>query len=165
MSSMIAGTEWRKLGVKRERSHEPLVEKLCSSRESGKAIFTFIKDLMIFAAMVGRSLNKRTALSGDSVSIVLETYASDQKDAFVYLVALMENKDATVLKDDNLTQAIRIFEEYCNAGLYEIKLWLDENPGDPEGVDTLVEKILEKAIRNESIGRDEVSPDSIEVDF
>lgn len=162
MYSSKMRAEWRKLAVKRERTHEPLVDKLCSSNSS---IFAFNKDLMVFASMVGHSLNKRKPLSGDTISIILETYASDEKDSFVYLLALMEQRDGTILKDENLPDAIKVFEEYCNAGLYEISLWLDENPGDPDGIDTLIHKILEKAIENEQNGRNETLPENIDVDF
>jgi len=158
-------TDWRKLSVKRERRHEPLVDKLCSNNLSSGSIFPFIKDLMVFAAMVGHSLGKRKSLSGDSISIILETYASDEKDAYIYLISLMEKRDGSILKDENLQSAIKIFEEYCNAGLYEISLWLDENPGDLEGVDTLISKILDKAIRNENFGKKDQPPENIDVDF
>ena len=103
---------WKKLSVKRDRCHEPLIDKLCSDKDGNKPVFTYIKDLMIFASMVGYSKGERKALGTDSVSIILETYASDQKDAFIYLLALMTKKDGTILKDENLPSAIKIFEEY-----------------------------------------------------
>lgn len=156
---------WRKHAVKRERIHEPLVTQLCSSKGKGSPIFTYNKDLMVFAAMVGHALGKRKTLDNDTISIILETYASDQKDAFIYLIALMEEKNATILKDNNLTSAIKVFEEYCNTGLYEIKLWLDENPGDHEGTDTLANKIFEKIIENEKQSNANISPDAIEITF
>lgn len=157
--------EWRKLSVRRDRMHEPLVEKLCSNKDGGKPIFTFIKDLMIFAAVVGYSKGKRKALGNDTVSIILETYASDQKDAFIYLIALMEEKKGAFLKDENLPSSIKIYEEYCNAGLEKIQLWLDENPADHKGIDTLVGKIFLKAIENEKSSNASGAPDNIDVEF
>ena len=46
-----------------------------------------------------------------------------------------------MLKDENLHQSVKIFEEYCNSGLSIIQKWFDDNPGDIEGIDTLVNKI------------------------
>ncbi len=141
--------DWRKQRVERERTHEPLVTRLCTNQGNRKPLFAYNKDLMVFAAMVGHSTNTRRPLKGDVISIILDTYSTDQKDAFIYLIALMEEKNATILKDENLSNAIKVFEEYCNAGLYEITLWLDENPGDHEGIDTLYKKIFEKIVQNE----------------
>lgn len=165
MSTSKDKLDWRKQRVERERTHEPLVARLCSSKGTGKPLFAFNKDLMVFAAMVGHSLNKRTPLKGDVIQIILETYATDQKDAFIYLIALMEERNATVLKDENLNDAIKIFEEYCNAGLYEINLWLDENPGDHEGIDTLYKKIFDKIVQNEKDLASQQSNETINVEF
>ncbi|TKB46333.1 DNA phosphorothioation-associated protein 4 [Thalassotalea mangrovi] len=156
---------WKKLAVKRDRKNEPLVEKLCSNKDGSKPVFNYIKDLMVFAAMVGFSINKRFPLSGDTVSIILETYATDQKDAFIYLLALMTEKNGACLKDENLLSSIKIYEEYCNAGLEEIQLWLDENPGDHGGIDTLASKIFEQAIANERSQRMVDNPEELDVAF
>lgn len=156
---------WRNLPVKRDRQFEPLVEKLCTNKDGNKQVFRFIKDLMVFAAMVGYSIDKRKALVGDGVSIILDTYSTDRKDAFIYLIALITEKNGSILKDENLPKAIKIFEEYCNAGLEKIKLWLDENPKDHIGVDTLFDKIYEQVINNERNSKDEALPEELEIDL
>jgi len=156
---------WRKLSVKRDRRYEPLVEKLCSDKDGNKAVFNYIKDLMVFASMIGYSKGRRKELGTDNISIILETYASDQKDTYIYLLALITEKNGAVLKDENLPASIRIFEEYCNAGLEEIVLWLDENPSDHEGVDTIIDKIYDQVIRNEQSQNKVDNPDDIVVDF
>lgn len=61
----------------------------------------------------------------------------------------MEYKDGDLLKDERLRDSVSVFEEYCNAGLYMIEMWLDDNPGDPSGVDTLLKKIYERIVANE----------------
>lgn len=132
---------WRNVGVKRERNHEGLIARLITGKTS---IFQYNKDLMVFAAMVGFSEGQRTEVKGDVIEIILDTYASDGKDGFIYLLALLETKDGACLKDSGLRSSVKIFEEYCNAGLYIIAKWLDENPGDPTGIDTLLEKIFAK---------------------
>jgi len=149
---------WRTVGVKRERAHDALIQRLTLDN---KSLFTYLKDLMVFGAMVGHSLCRRKPVSGDTVEIILDTYASDQKDGFIYLLALVEKKDGAVLKDENLKETVRVFEEYCNAGLYEITDWLDKNPGDPIGIDTLLFKILNEISKNDDEAG--ASPIDIEV--
>ena len=77
----------------------------------------------------------------------------------------MTEKNGSSLKDENLPASIKIFEEYCNAGLEEIQLWLDENPGDHSGIDTLANKIFEQVIENEKSQKMIDNPEDIEVDF
>lgn len=138
---------WRKIGVKRERKYEPTIAQLNSGH---KSIFQFIKDIMVFAAMVGYSKGKREPLHGDTIEIILETYSSDQKDGFIYLLALIEEKDGLCLKDINLQKSVRIFEEYCNAGLATITGWLNaEMRNDPSGIDTLMDKVFAQLCENE----------------
>ena len=155
----------RNLNARRERQYEPLVESLCTGNTYQKPVFRYNKDLMVFAAMVGYSKNKRKKLNKeDTIPIALDTYSTDQKDTYIYLVALMTEKDATILKNENLPKAIQIYEEYCNAGLAEIKLQLDENPGH-EKVDTLIQMIWEKAIQNEEDVDFESNIDEIDPEF
>ena len=136
---------WRTIGVKRERKYEEIIARLNSGERN---IFQYIKDIMVFAAMIGYSEDKRTPVSGDTVDIILDTYASDQKDGFIYLLALMDSKEGTSLKDSNLHSSVKVFEEYCNTGLNVIKEWLDDNPGDISGVDTILKKIYERVCIN-----------------
>jgi len=164
-SGSIDKQNWKKLSVKRDRANEPLVEKLCTDKDGNKPVFTYIKDLMIFSSMVGYSKGTRKPFESDGISIILETYASDQKDAFIYLLALMTEKNGASLKDENLPASIKIFEEYCNSGMEEIQLWLDENPGDHAGIDTLANKIFEQVIANEKSQKIIDNPEDIEVDF
>lgn len=148
---------WRSVGVKRERYHETLLKRL-------ESIFTFKKDLMIFAAMIGKDNNTRKPLSGDCIEISLDTYAdSEHSDGFIYLLAIMEHRDGLYLKDNKMKESVRIFEEYCNAGLYEIESWLDYNPGDPIGVDTVLNKIYERLAKDQP--ENKVENNDIEIKF
>lgn len=149
---------WRNVGVKRERAHEALVSRF-TAIDGGIPVFQYIKDLMVFAATVGHSIGQKKPVEGDTVSITLDTYSSDQKDGFVYILALLEAKDANVLRPENLNEAVCVFEEYCNAGLYEIQRWLDENPSDPDGIETLLDKTyisLKQGSEEEDLG-DEIT--------
>ncbi len=148
MSDLAREINWRNISVQRDRKFNSLVERL--STADSRAIFRFHKDLMIFAAMIGYSEGKSSPVSSDSVGIILDTYSSDNKDAYIYLLALMAKKDANCLRDENLHESVKIFEGYCNAGLEIIQTWLDDNQADPSGVDTLLKKIYERLCLNES---------------
>jgi len=136
--------------IYRNRKYESIVEKLCARKtsHSSKPIFQYNKDLMVFAAMVGYTFKAKEDLEKDPIQIVLSTYATDEKDGFVYLLALLEEQDALSLKDERILASVKHFERYCNGGLSIIKKWLDENPGDIDGVDTLADKIFERIIHN-----------------
>lgn len=149
---------WRNVGVKRERAHEALTQRLTVS---GTTIFSYLKDLMIFAAMVGYSENERVSLNGPTIEITLDTYSSDQKDGFIYLLGLIESRNGTCLKNENLRETVKVFEEYCNGGLYIINKWLDENPKDPIGLDTLLDKVFQKLINNKA--EDPIAPNEIDI--
>ena len=132
---------WRTLPVKRDRRFDSLISEMT---EGGASIFQNLKDIMVFAAMVGYShKSRRTLDSKDTISIILDTYATDNKDSFIFLLALITNKNAVCLKDENLSESIKIFEEYCNAGLYIIEGWRDENPAETM-VDIILKNIYEQ---------------------
>jgi dnd system-associated protein 4 len=137
--------EWRNINVFRNRKYHALVERLCvrKSQYSNRPIFDFNKDLMVFAAMVGHKNNKKEKVEKEPVQITLGTYSSDEKDGYIYLLALLEYQEAEILKDDNISKAVKLFEAYCNGGLSIIQAWMDDNPSDIEGVDTLINNIFE----------------------
>lgn len=140
--------DWRNINVRRNRKHEVVVDRLCSRKNSytGKPIFEFNKDLMVFAAVLGFSENVKEPLESDAIQITLGTYASDEKDGFIYLLALLESRSPEVLKDEKIDEAVKVFENYCNGGLSLVSQWFMDNPGDVEGSDTLVDKIFERLI-------------------
>ncbi|OUR79627.1 hypothetical protein A9Q83_04315 [Alphaproteobacteria bacterium 46_93_T64] len=160
MSEASNEINWRTINIRRDRKYNSLVERL--STADSKGIFRFHKDLMLFAAMIGYSEKRSSPVSGDNVGITLNTYSSDNKDAFIYLLALMQNKNAICLKDENLLESVKVFEGYCNSGLGTIQHWLDDNPADPSGTDTLLEKIYERLCLN---GKTDVNNDSLEPNF
>ncbi len=155
---------WQKISIYRDRKYEPLINKLVENRDS--AIFKYNKELMVFAAMVGHCFNKRLPISNysNAISIILETYASTEDDGFIYLMALMENKNATCLKDQHLLQSVKVFEEYCNGGLDLISDWFNSNPSDTLKTETIESKLLEMIVFNEANAASG-NNDHLEVDF
>ncbi|HIF9466546.1 hypothetical protein [Photobacterium damselae] len=146
-------SEWRKLSVCRNTEYESLVEKLCSTKNSSsdETVFSTIKDFMVFAALVGFQLDLYRPLESNmnKISIILETYASTNHDSYIYLMALSKKPSLDTLKDENLREAISIFEAYCNGGLEYIGRWIFSNVGKDIGSDILFNQTLEYLIDNE----------------
>ena len=153
----MVAKNWSNTPVYRNRKYENLVELLCTKKNdfSGRSIFETNKDLMIFGAMLGYSKSKREKLEKDPVQIFMSVYQNDEKDGYIYLLGLLEKEDVKVLKDENLSSAIDLYQEYCNGGLSIIKSWLDDHPEDIDGIDTLHDKIFEQisAISSSNIRR------------
>ncbi len=160
--SRLDDRKWLGINVNRDRKHEPLVEKLT---QGDHVIFSHNKDLMVFAAMVGYSHDKFESVTSDKIQITLGTYANTQQDTYIYLLALLKKKDATCLKYENLNDAVKVFEGYCNAGLSIIQSWMDENPGDPTGIDTLEKKIVERALLNEQRSQENLDNNNLDIKF
>lgn len=149
--------------VNRERRHENLLQHLVA--DSTTSIFRFNKDLMVFAAMIGYCYDHKVPLKcPDPIQIVLSTYASKEDDGFIYLLGLMESKDAKCLKTANLKNPIQVFEEYCNGGLDLLQDWFESDPTDIDKIETLEEKLLVQIQQNEELYKD-IDNENLEVEF
>ena len=153
---------WSNINVLRNRKYESLVNMLCvnTSHEYGKPVFDFIKDLMVFAAMLGYKYQKMEEVEPNSIQITLGTYATDEKDGYIYLLSLITNRNVECLRDENLHSTVKIFEKYCNGGLSIIQDWITEHPEDQAGVDTLIEKMQDEIVSwedDQEVNYDEVS--------
>lgn len=154
---------WRNIQINRDRKHENLVQHLVENPNT--AIFNFNKDLMVFAAILGYHYGIKRPLSSDTIQIVLQTYHSTEDDGYIYLLALLENKNATCLKNENLVESKKIFEEYCNGGLELLQDWFDSNPADVEKIDTLQQKVEEHIRQNFATYQQDENTDFGEIDF
>ncbi|MGP8304587.1 hypothetical protein [Vibrio sp. YIC-376] len=150
---MVEIFEWRKLRVHRDDRFEQLVDKLCSTKGGADKDFVFntVKEFMVFAALVGFQLNqyKPLASRSNTTSIALDTYATTKHDSYIYLIALAKEPTLDILKDQNLRDAIGIFEGYCNAGLIHIDNWVLNNISEPVLEETLFKETLDFLIDNE----------------
>lgn len=140
---------WYNYPVYRNRRYEGLVERFCkeSNPITGSSLWARGEELMLFAAMVGFTENKREKVEKDEedkIKIAFNVYENQKSDGYIYLLDLIEKKDAAKLKDSGLKEVINTFEEYCNGGLSIIKSWIDENLDDIDGTDTLYTKIHEQ---------------------
>ena len=96
-------------------------------------IFNDIKDLIVFSAMVGKKYEiTQDVVSNDSTGITLGTFGGsgsskgsrmDQHN-IIFMFALLIHEDMNFIRDENVNEAISLFEKYSNGGLSKIKSWL-----------------------------------------
>ena len=132
---------FRNLQVNRVKTYEEFpVQHLMD-----QGMFRTGKDLMVFASLVGLSEGRRKPLDKQATTqIFMHVYQTDAMDGFIYLAALAETKNIQCIATENVRESVKIFEEYCNGGLEIIKSWLEDNPTDVSGIDTIFDKISEK---------------------
>lgn len=128
--------------VRRPDALEPVVERLTNARmtDTGSPVFETIMDLLIFAAGVGFEKKRRTPVAGSGKAVPVRIFENNNKEGYIFMVALAEKKDPLVLATEHEDETVRIFEEYAAGGLEEIAAWLAENPTDISGVQALVSK-------------------------
>ena len=145
--------EWRKLSVRRDGRFESLEEQFCSTKgaKTDNRVFATVKELMVFAALVGYQLDDYQPLESKikTTPILLETYANTGHDSYIYLIALTKKSCLDILMDEHLKDAIEIFEGYCNSGLKHIDNWIINNIGEPLVTNILFDQTLNFLIDNE----------------
>ncbi|OBU13850.1 hypothetical protein AYY19_07095 [Photobacterium aquimaris] len=143
--------DWRKLPVRRDCRFEKLEEKFCSTKGASSAIFSTVKELMVFAALVGVQLGKYEPIASkvNTIPILLDTYSSTNHDAYIYLIALLKEPSLEIIKSENLRDAIGIFEGYCNGGLKHIDNWIIDNISEPIIANVLFDKTFKYLTENE----------------
>jgi dnd system-associated protein 4 len=143
--------------VRREKSKQvvDVVERLNKNRKfADRAMFSTIKDVMTFAAYVGKLTGRKKALSGETEIINRKEIYDDTKNlGFMYLLAINELDTLDVIKSEKNreqeAQVVRIFEEYANAGFYEIYRWLEDKQHDEVGSIAVTEGIIRLLSQND----------------
>lgn len=133
------------VNVKRNNKYQKVVNLLVygdiehTFKKKDNHIFANIKDLVIFAAMVGKKFNIRESLDKENTGITIATFAgsghtkdsrSDQHN-IIFLFGLSEFKDMKYLRDEHIHESVKTFEEYSNGGLSLIESWLIESKWKP----------------------------------
>lgn len=131
--------------VRRNNKYKEVVELLVFGSLDGKKnldkkIFDNIKDLIVFAAMVGKKLEKEEEVnSKENTAIVLGTFSGsgsskgsrvDQHN-IIFMFGLLSYKDMNYMRDEHVAEVIDVFERYSNGGLSIIKDWLIESAWNP----------------------------------
>lgn len=109
--------------IQRAIDKEPLVKMLT---DGDQPCFREIFRLLIFAAMLGKKLERREPLEKvESGKAVPETYFTNSPvwPGLIYLIGIVETTSTTVLQgtDDSNDALAKIFEEYANGGLAYLK--------------------------------------------
>lgn len=110
--------------------------------QSGKLqkTFPYIKDLIIFAAMVGKKYNIQEDVEKENTKIVLGTFegtSGGSKDTLIdqhniiFMFGLSVLRDMKYIRDENVDEVIRVFEKFSNGGLSIIEGWLRDTAWNP----------------------------------
>ena len=104
--------------VRRPAQHEVLLQQL--KEEAG---FPTMKDILLFAAGVGVTQNRRVSFDKSGEPIRYDTLTSDGwSEPFISMIAAVAaTGDPEVLEDARLGERISVFEEYANGGLEYIQ--------------------------------------------
>ena len=134
--------------------YEGLVKELCdkSVRPELNAVFPRYRDLMLFAAMVGKSkgrLADRKGKGGEVESNYFKS-ANYNKEGIVYLLGLLDTEDPEVLKG-GAPECWKNFERYCNGGMEIIQEWLLTAESTEEYPSILQSKLLDLARKSKNV--------------
>ena len=111
-----------------DESHHGLYQELTTEKEGLLEPFKTMKDLFLFATLVGYRRGDRKSLE-KGVGIFSWAQFSAQEDVPVLrALAIAETGDVTVLASRN--ELLTIAEEYANGGIVEIREQVAEMPGN-----------------------------------
>ena len=132
--------------IRRLDSTEATVERLTNPKfsETGEAVFKTIMDLLIFAAGVGFSTKRSSQVPSSGKAVPYRVFKNNEKDGYLFLLALAAKGNSECLASDDDDMVAQVFEEYAAGGLEEITDWLNDNPIDSSGVQSLIAKIQSK---------------------
>ena len=129
------------------KEHEENVKFLTSPLGNAHpAVFPEYRDLMLFAAMVGKQKERRRERIGNGGEVDSEYIASRNynKDGVVYLMGLLEFQDPEVLKG-GAEGCWRLFEDYCAGGMDVIGEWIQESEVADEISERIIREIMDVA--------------------
>ncbi|MBL3529648.1 MAG: hypothetical protein JMN27_18355 [gamma proteobacterium endosymbiont of Lamellibrachia anaximandri] len=127
--------------IRRNDKYRPVVDLLVygllnEKKKSDIKIFSDIKDLIIFAAMVGKKYERKQDVDKkENTGIIMGTFAGsgsgkrsrvDQHN-IIFMFGLIVFQDMNYMRDENVDEVIAVFEKYSNGGLEVIEEWLIES--------------------------------------
>ena len=139
----------------REQKYDFVVQRLASPNPEGglkhthtdKRLFPRLLDALIFAALVGYEKGEKEPLKDATLSIANDQLTQITNNGipasdFIFMLGVAETKDPNILKQPDGETAVKITEEYANAGLRIIDKWI--NSPDKVGIDP-IDIVMEKA--------------------
>ncbi|MEB4633716.1 hypothetical protein [Burkholderia contaminans] len=149
--------------IRRAAAHEDIFRLLTerSQQYGNRPIFVTQRDLICFCAVLGVHIGTRLTLPSDTHDLdgrVFETHAPSSD--IIFLVALTESRDATILAPDREDEMLRIFEEYAATGLRTISEWFAKTSSDVYGLDALLNGFTDNGfIKNPTINIEQAIQD------
>jgi dnd system-associated protein 4 len=128
-------------GIRRSEQFEDMVRMLAEAQhpEAGRSIFPTMRELMFFAAVLGFEHDRKRPLQAQTNEIDGRTFSgSAQALDLLYLIALADDRNVDVLREENDEKMIEIFEQYAQGGFEIIAGWLREKPEDLNGDQALL---------------------------
>ena len=129
------------------KKHENLVNDLTQKLSHNlPAIFPNMRDLMLFAAMVGKKHGQVVNREGTAQEVTDANFASSNynKDGVIYILGLLDLSGPEVLKD-GAKECWALLEQYCAGGMDIIDSWLSITEEVEKYPGILQEKIMEVA--------------------
>lgn len=134
--------------INRSSKYQKLIEYLSVNTENEfkKKIFPTIRDLLCFAALLGYSENRRVPfLQGEAKEDIQSNIFQNNPESIdiMFMLALAEEQNLSILELSNMDKAVTIFEEYANGGLGLIEKMIDDHPNDRSGLDAILLSLVE----------------------
>ncbi len=125
-------------GVRRSVKYENTVNNFCNAQDDfeGKSIFPTMREFMCFVAALGFQFGKRVPFEGSDKFFEIDGRIFSSNNEAIDLmntIALIEQRDAKILKLENINDTIAIFEEYANGGFGILEEWFKRKPDDHMG--------------------------------
>lgn len=107
----------------------PIYKQLVDGSNNEEAPFRTMKDVFMFAALLGYRQGRRRSLSTGKKITIRRDVLTENDFTLLKTLALAETSDVNVLQD--LGKILTIAEEYAHAGIHELKAYLLDQGGQP----------------------------------
>ncbi len=133
----------RRIATSTDNEVRHVLERLTDgSRSSEPPVFESKQKALMFAAGLGHYRSQRKPLASRDAggAIRFELFQRAVDEGFIYAVGVAEHGDLKALDDKASEAMASCFEEYANAGLWDLATRLDNSPDDT--LDAVVELIM-----------------------
>ena len=144
--------------VYRSKIHEDMVQLLARTTvdKAETSLFTTIRQLMIFAALLGYSQNRKIPLDKTKGVEYIQIHIFENDLDYINMIALADQQNPEIFKDNNNFDVIEVFEEYANGGFEIINGWLAQY-NDHSGQKAIIQGLY----NNKYINKDTTSIDEL----
>jgi len=116
--------------IRIDRSVANIPEELTDGgeRRGGVKLFNTLAEVLVFAAILGKSHGRKKPIEEARPNpIRFSIFQNTNLDSYVFLIAVNETAGYDILQDENLNDAIAIFESYAFGGLELISEWIEKS--------------------------------------